>query len=271
MKLFHAASKINTPIKLRGDTHAVLHSAYQREMGNPEHPIYGEIFHFLKLDPEADWFNLNDGEEATPTDLDEISIPNYLQPHLKRIRYTFFPKSHILVFASVNQEHRLSPDAAKNFFQQLLSEISLLHKFRIDEVNITAIPDQTPIREAFNSYSVQKLVMVINRPNPDGTDDFDEAFEESLLNEGVGKYREEKTAAKGQQIRPNSETDAKIKIAQRDGHVHLTAKDHEDNRVEIDSREKPLKHPVTYDSSLSFGEFFIGASINLLSKILSDK
>lgn len=64
---------------------AMIGSLYTDDKENPEEGLHGELYLFIKLDPSEPWFNVETKEPASAEDVEAISIPTHLLPHLRRI------------------------------------------------------------------------------------------------------------------------------------------------------------------------------------------
>lgn len=267
-EVFSKAFALHRQIGIRGETRALLGSCYNLESGNITSPITGEIFTFLEIDKDNDWFDIAKGEQATDRQTEEVTIPDNLRPHLKRVRYVFFPKKHMFIY--VREDSKLgiiSPASMEYFLNSLLNDPKVLENKKFHEVEIRLVQDKAAIDEILSTLSIDRLTIKIRLPNGDGPLDAMAAIEEEMNEQNLIEYTTIQKAKKGEKIDPNERTVALMEKAVTDGSVEAVGRDENGLAKSINTQSKPLVEPVRYDGKSAYLDFFINAAMALLGKI----
>lgn len=266
-KLFYSAKGLMQTIKVWGDTHALLCSAYRMEE-LVEPTITGEIFTFLEIDTQQDWFDILKGEVATEKQTKEVVIPQNLRPHLKRIRYVFFPKAHMLVYTRDDMNGSISPSRMEYFLTHLLNDNRILEGAPYQEVGVRLVQDRQSLEWIFQHLRVERLDITIKRPNGDTAGDAEQSVEEELEDQNIEEYFVSQKAENGKVLKPNKRTQRMMQEATINGHVEAKGLDKDDLPRSINTTERPLVEPVYYDSESPYLDFVVRAASDLLQKIL---
>ena len=141
VKLFQDALNMQFLV-VQGEVHGViLGTLYGVDDGVEKNEISGEIYRFIRVDPNEPWFNTSTGKQASGDDLREIKIPENMLAHMQRIPFIFYPQEHELWFISRDRKDRLSAKAAERFFSALFTATVAANNY--PDVAVTALPAAT--------------------------------------------------------------------------------------------------------------------------------
>jgi hypothetical protein len=146
-----------------GSVHGgMLGSLYGSTTENAQNELTGEFYRFLKLDPDEPWFNAQTKEAASPDDLEALSIPQHLLPHLQRIPFLFKPSTHRLFLVAKDRQDNLSTGTAKQLLESLFAP--LVEEGLFPPVEITVEPEKDALDEILGLKSLEHLVIELIPP-----------------------------------------------------------------------------------------------------------
>jgi len=266
-QLFFAAKELRQMIKIWGDTHALLRSAYKLE--EYKTPIItGEIFTFLEIDLNQPWFDILKGEEATDKQTHEVKIPENLRPHLKRIRYVFFPDSHIFVYTRDDSANgRISPKSMGELLASLLNDNRILANAAFQAVDVRLVQDSKSLDWIFENLRVERLDITIRKPNGDTGGDAEESVEKELEEQNLEEYFVSQKAEKGKAIKPNARTRRLLNEATINGQVEAKGLDKDDITQTKNTSAHPLVEPFVFEAKRPYIEFIVESGKALVEKI----
>jgi len=248
VELFRKATKIKTPINLRGDEAAILGPMDFKTYKAPKDHISGEIYKFLNIDETAQWFNTLKNEPATDEETSSIVIPKELRPNLKTIEFVFHPHDHKLFFINKDRHHTLSPQLAEKFFQQLFDLVC--DKSDIPTVTVTAVPEKESIEEIFRIPTLRKIEITLARPNPDDFQAQERKFLKKLEKQNAKRIETALVALPGKSLKPDEETKILAEVAASNGKVIGYGLDSHGKSVIESTKDKPMNTPYTVDSEI---------------------
>lgn len=225
-----------------GSLHAVmLGTLYRPKEHGRTLLISGEIYRFVKLDPDQPWFNVERKEPATEEDVGSINIPGHLLPHLQRIPFAFNARRHQLWYVSKDQKDSLAPATATKFLQVLLQTTALHHDF--PEVSVTAVPEETSVDEILSLPGLEYLRIELVRPNPDAAESAEERWLRRLEEQNTTKAKLELIHSRNQVLEPNAETREMASVAANNGMVYGRGRTADGLPIEDSTKAKPMiKH-----------------------------
>lgn len=233
----------------QGELHGLLLGSLTVADGaSAKNEITGEIYRFVKIDPNDPWFDLRTRKQATETEVEQINIPSHLLAHMQRIPFVFYPTEHELWFIAKDKKANLGPLAAEKFFEELLAATAA--ELRFPEVSVTALPDKNALKTIFKLPELHKLILDFKRPNPDDAGDMEAIFEERMASQNIRGRREELTAPTGESIKPDAQTRAEARVAARNGKVVGYGKDAEGVKIEASTADHPAKFFVKVRSAI---------------------
>lgn len=248
VELFKDAKKLNYLVRLGSLHGAILGSIYPPKDGNPSSELTGEIYRFVKLDPNEPWFNVETSDVASDDEVGRINIPGHLLPHLQRIEFVFKPDVHELWFVSQDRKDRMGPQAAAKYFQYLFD--ALVVTGRYPEIEVTALPDAATLDQMLSMSTLEKITIELKRPNADDASKDEAKWLKRLERQGIRKQTTELVAAKGSFITPDTETQTLAAVASRNGNVSIVGRDAAGLRVEESTHERPLVMTALVDSEI---------------------
>lgn len=246
ISLFKDAKKLKQLVRLGSLHGAMLGSLHTGRSESKTKELTGEIYRFVKLDPNEPWFNVETSDVATDDDVGAIKIPEHLLPHLQRIEFVFKPEVHELWFVSQDRKDRMGPKFAAAFFQQLFDRLVISGRY--PDIEVTPLPDKDSLEEMMSSSTLEKITIELKRPNADDAGGDEAKWLKRLERQKARKITTEIVAAKGEFITPDEETQALAKVAARNGNVSITGRDPAGLKVEESTREKPMAISEYVDS-----------------------
>jgi hypothetical protein len=210
--------------------------------------VSGEIFRFVKLDPNEPWFNAATQEAASPEELRNVSIPEHLLPHLQKIPFVFYANSHRLYFVSRDRTTRLGPAAVKTFLEAALGNPGIESLF--PDVHVTVVPDSETLEKIFSMHTLERLTIELTRPNPDDGDDDEARWMDRLQRQNSRKLKVELTAGRHESLAPDNETRSLAVVAASNGKVFAEGRDVFGIKQRESTIEKPLLESAQVDSEL---------------------
>jgi hypothetical protein len=268
VNLFHSARKLKRDIPIRGETHGRLGTSIDLD-DYSEPLVTGDIYTYLELNINDPWFNTRTGEAADTTQTQEVQIPDYLRPHLKQLRYVFFPKTHLFVFVQHDTgKHRgtLGVNSMSDFLTELLNDPRLLEKTDFKKVEVRSVQDRKSLAWIFSKLKVEQLEITIRRPNGDSSGDAKKSVEEELEEQNLEEYFVKQTAEKGKGIKPNENTGRLLNEAMTNGGVKAKGRDTDDKMQTVNTQSKPLLEPIEISSKKPYAESVIQASFEFAKK-----
>lgn len=230
-----------------------LHGVMLGSIGRPRdygrtQLLSGEIYRFVKLDPDQPWFNVEKKEPATDEDVDAIKIPNHLLPHLQRIPFIFNARRHKLWYVSRDQANSLAPATATRFLSQLLQTTAVQHDF--PEVSVTAVPESTSVEEILGLPGLEYLKIELVRPNPDDGESAEERWLRRLEEQNTTKAKLELFHARNQVLEPDAETKVMAEVASTNGVVFGRGRTADGLPVEDSTADRPMLRHEFVDSNI---------------------
>jgi hypothetical protein len=232
-----------------GSVHGgMIGSLYGANAASAEKELTGDLYRFLKLDPNEPWFNAQTKEAASPDDLEALSIPQHLLPHLQRIPFLFKPATHRLFLVSKDRKDSLSAGSAKQLLDGLFAPLAVEGLF--PPVEITVEPEKDALDEILGLKSLEHLVIELVPPNPDDGDEIEKKLKERLKKQNVRKQTVQLDAERNQSIKPDADTVALAKVAASNGKVTATGHDASGLKQELSTVDKPLRERVLHDPNV---------------------
>jgi len=238
VKLFKDARKMECFSKMSKDKAGLIAKVnYQDKSKGKTSPITGDLYRFSHIDTNGNWFNTLTNQHAEEDELDAVNIPEHLKPNSSRFSYLFFPESHVLFYESYYDGHTLGSQSALKLIEGVLNDERLVKKYGV--VDVTIIPCKENLSEALSIPSMNKLTMLIKRPNPDGL----KKAEQKVLNrfnaQNIAKYKHELVAVPGISLEPDEDTKTLANIAAKNGSVGVIGRDQQDHPIEYKTENHP--------------------------------
>lgn len=244
--LFETLFKQNKKINIGNNTSAKINRLWAIHEDNPLEGFIGEIIKYNDI-AEDGWVNIETGKSAEQDELDAIQIPDDLKPNGKTFYFVFFPKTHILVSEIRDKDGAFSPKMQEKFFKLLFTSKTLLEKF--NAIDITIFPDTSAISHILESKTLKKLELIIQRPNPNDFEGFEEDFLAEMESQKAKVFEKKLIAQDRQYLKPNEITKKQIQIAADNGKIIYTDVDPETGLLNRDksTSETPFIERDKYD------------------------
>ncbi len=209
--------------------------------------IFGRIYEFDQIDPNAPWFNVEKNEVATKDEIAKITIPAELKPNLAFFEYVFYPKTHRLYFITSYSNESLSPRYVEKLFLRLVGLPVIMKDF--GKVEVTVLPDISQLDKILSIHRLAKLTIDVVKPNPDDNADAEEEVFSRLEQENARRIIQVLVAEPHESLVPNEDTKLLAKVAAIDGNgkVEAVGFNEAGEKVEESTTKIPWKEPVSYD------------------------
>ncbi len=252
VKLFQDAKRFRCLSRISKDKSGIIASAmYLNKDKGKTSPLTGDIYRFTDIDLKGSWFNFETNEHAKDNELDSVNIPENLKPNSSRFSYIFFPESHILFYESYYDGHSLGNKSALKLIEGVLNNEKLVEKYGV--IDVTVIPSKEKLKEAMSIYDMNKLTMLVKRPNPDDHSSAEEEVLKRLASQNVKEYRHQLIAVSGESIKPDNETTILTLVASNNGYVTVNGKNEDGIPVEYKTTDHPWTDVDYYDPDIQTG------------------
>jgi hypothetical protein len=233
-----------------GELHrAMIGEFYPANQSNPLEGFFGEIYKFVKIDPNEPWFNTQTHEKATDDETEKINIPAHLLPHLHKIPFFLNPNKHFLWFVKRDRNIRLGVDVAKRLFERLIADF--VNKKLFPNVVITPLSDAAELERMLRIPSMKKIFIELKRPNSDDGVSEEERWQKRLSNQNAEKIEFRMSALAHDSICPDDETKTLARIAARNGKVIVSGYNADGTKIEQSTESYPLVEQVVLDENIT--------------------
>ncbi len=248
-QLFREAKKLRCVSRMAKDKAGLIASThyYDKSKGKTS-AITGDLYRFSQIDLEGSWFNTETNQHAEDDELEGVNIPEHLKPNSSRFSYLFFPESHILFYESYYDGHSLGTQSVLKLIEGVLNNPVLMDKYGI--IDVTVIPSKEGLSKALSIPRMDKLTMLVKRPNPDNHDNAERKVLKRLNAQNISKYKHEMVSIPGSSITPDEDTKTLAKVAARNGSVEVKGRDAQDHPVEYKTQNHPWKTNEYYDPNV---------------------
>lgn len=210
--------------------------------------LSGEIYRFVKIDPDQPWFNADTKEPASEEDVGAINIPGHLLPHLQRMPFVFNARRHQLWYVSRDQANSLAPATAAKFLDVLLQTTA--NKLNFPEVSVTVVPEKTSVDEILSLPGLEYLKIELVRPNPDDGESAEERWLRRLEEQHTTKAKLELFHARNETLTPDEETREMASVAANNGVVVGRGRTADGLPVEESTKDRPMLRPEYVDTNI---------------------
>ncbi len=253
--LFEEIFSKKLEIKLRGSSYAEPKS-YKQDDG----VLIGSIFKYVNIDPNKPWLDKNQGKEIVDEEGNPIpqTEPN-LSPNCTEVHFIFNLKHHRLIFIS----DEISPNTINDFFNKTFERLGISM-----QVSSTIEQSMEQLEDILNIPYLRRLDIFVNIPNPDDYDGLDHQLEARLKRINASSV-EETYRSKNDNLKPDEETKAMMKLATSNGSVYATGTDENFEKINLSTEDKPMLFNITYNhESETFWDKFKSGSALFLEEIL---
>ncbi|PYB87187.1 DUF4747 family protein [Pseudomonas fulva] len=241
VKFLTALKNHRLAVKVRGDDALMIGSCIKSEDGSH---YYGEIYKYLNLDANADWFNVESMSAASKKDVGTVVIPENLKPHFKKYPYVFFPYKHRLFFVAKTGGDTLAPSLLKKFLEGA-AESELMAEF--GRLTVTVEPKKGSTDELFKLPRLSKIELEIYKPNPDDHAGLDLEIQERLNNIHAKKEVVIYVEDDSEGLKPDDRLKALASVAASNGKVAVKGRNAQNDVVSLSTENSPLYEPVSFN------------------------
>ncbi len=214
--------------------------------------VFGRIYRFDQIDPDAQWFNVVSNVAATSEELSEIKIPPSLKPNLVMFNFVFHPVGHWLYFETVADRASLGPTTVKRFFEALFSAPEIIEQF--GKVDATIVPEHEQLDRILTLPGLSKLTIDVKRPNPDDLANEDQKVFARFDAMGARRLYQQYTAERGESIKPDDEVRLMARVASHNGSVQGVGMSAAGDRLLESTVDHPWRDTIRYDPDVELRE-----------------
>lgn len=245
--LWKALFSLRRPVMDRTGIALLLGQARHFKIGERE-GIAGEIYRFVRINPEDPWYN---SETGLPADQEEVAesvlIPDHLLPNLQRCAYFFDLKSHRLYFESKHLGISFGPQTIERFLNRLVSNPRI--KSRFGDVVIQYATESEQIEWMLSWPSLRYIEIWRELPNS-GEEDEEEVLAGMLRRNTKREGSTYVKKAGAETIEVDEKIRAEAAVATEDGSVTVKGTGPSGER-RASSKDAPVRLPYAYDPNIT--------------------
>jgi hypothetical protein len=264
IELFTDVIKLKKKAAIRGDIYGSL-SKFNYIDSNKLNGFKGYIFKFLNVNPDEPWFDVEQEKAADSRMIQEVEVLKKIKPHFSFFMYYFFPKKHRFIFTSYYDQKSISPNSVARFLENLFYEPEIIEKY--GEVDVIVEPSVEGLEKIFAITTIERLELVITKPNPDDHEDAEQKLLKRLGKLKAKQLREEYVSERRESIVPDNELKILSKIAASNGYVIASGRNLEGRPVRESTIEHPFLDPVYYRNDEDPNAVFIAGAKDALDKV----
>jgi len=232
-------------VKTRGETHVAI-----TELDDIDYKsdfVSGIISKFSRIDPNADWFDIENFEPVSEDDAPVID--KNLYPNYKPFFFLFNVKKHIFVFEQYGEYGTLGHNTALKFFQIASKNPGLQKEFNVLDVDL--VKDTSTLKRLLDYARLKRLKIELRRPNPDF---LDEETRQDIVERMESEHARKDTriieAMPGESLDPTDETLAEAEMAIDNGEVVAFGQNEQGTSETRSSMQFPHEEKERYDPDL---------------------
>jgi sporulation protein YlmC with PRC-barrel domain len=244
--LFKELNKNKNGIKILGQYYGQLSNI---DINIDEGYIQGEIYRYTEINKNAPWLNIIEhsqilDEEGKPKSL----VEEHFKPNSKKIYFYFIIKHHRLVF----DKKEISPKSIKNFFENLIANTNISKELDINKQSIKITVEQSAesLEKILKLHHINKIDLVIHRPNPDDlSDDLENGMKLRLENMNADTYMET-IKSEHASIEPDDILKQYMNVARSNGKVEVRGRNEAGKSITESTESHPLEVKTSYNQNI---------------------
>lgn len=244
--LFKELNKNKNGIKILGQYYGQLSNI---DINIEEGYIQGEIYRYTEINKNAPWLNIIEhsqilDEEGKP----KLLVEEHFKPNSKKIYFYFIIKHHRLVF----DKKEISPKFIKNFFENLIANTNISKKLDINKQSIKITVEQSAesLEKILELHHINKIDLVIHRPNPDDlSDDLENGMKLRLENMNADTYMET-IKSEHSSIEPDEILKKYMNVARSNGKVEVRGRNEAGKSITESTESHPLEVKTSYNQNI---------------------
>ena len=244
-KLLQTSYVARLHAKVQGERWGMISQLYNLPSNLGVSGLQGVISTFTHLDKNLPWFNENTTDDATPSELGEIRVPDHLQPNHRRCNFVLDDDNHLLIFESSPGRGGISPNSMVRFLNLLFSDERVFRLF--GKVQLTLVPDPDSVESILRWDAIKTLIIRVTKPNPGdfSEEDFEE-IEKRLSDQNADRVEQVLHAEENKYLRPDEQTKTFARIASENGFVEARGAGQKKSTKSL----KPLVKKEPYDPDI---------------------
>ncbi|HHE3620746.1 TPA: DUF4747 family protein [Pasteurella multocida] len=200
------------------DTHAACIGELSTDKEyNGQRYFLGQIYKYAKIDINRDCLNTKTKKVATEEEKKALVVPKHLRPHFIKIPFLFIPKGHRFYIQTKHKDDSFGITKAKKVLEKLVQNKKIFEKF--GGIEITIQPDSQKVDELLNRKDIDKLILEIVRPNPDGIKGVEASLYKKMKKRNLKKQRIEYITVRDEHLNVDEELKMEARVAASNGKV----------------------------------------------------
>lgn len=265
IELFKDAIALKSIVPIRGAIHGSLSKFNYLDPKDKTRGFKGNIYKFLNIDPNQPWFDVENEKVADTEVLKGISAIKNMKPNLSSFMYYFAPLKHRIFFTTYYDKKGISAKSIGNFFTNLFYEPSIIEKY--GEVEVIIEPSTDKLDKIMKMSKIDKLELVISRPNPDDHGEAERKLLERLGRLNAKKLSEQYESISHETLKPDSDLLVLSKIAASNGYVKASGRDDSGKKIYESTLAHPLEESAWYTDNENPNDIFVLSSNKILDSI----
>ncbi len=246
INLFKELNKNKNGIKISGQYYGQLNRI---EINTEEGYILGKIYRYTEINKNAPWLNIKENSQILDEDGNpKALVEEHLKPNSKEIYFYFIINNHRLVF----DKGVISPKFIKNFFENLISNTEFPKEIDINKQSIKITIEQSAesLEKILKLHHINKIDLVINRPNPDDFyDDLENGMKLRLERMHADMYMQT-IKSEHASIEPDDILKKYMDVARSNGKVEVRGRNESGKSVTESTEYHPLEVKTSYNQNI---------------------
>ena len=263
--LFEDLLELKRRTKIRGDVYGSISRFNYIDPKNKILGLKGYIFKYLNIDPNEPWFDVENEKVVDCATMQGVEVLKTVKPHFSFFMYYFIPRYHRLFFTTYHNSKSISPNSIAKFFTNMFYHPDLIEKY--GEVDVIIEPSIDGLEKIFAINTIERLELVISKPNPDDHEEAEGKLLRRLRNINARSLKEEYVSERKESIKPDEELLVLSKIAASNGYVYASGKDVDGKSVEESTLQHPLQENIWYSADENPHDVFVVGANRMLDDI----
>ncbi|OGU16789.1 MAG: hypothetical protein A2076_07180 [Geobacteraceae bacterium GWC2_53_11] len=264
IELFEELVNMKRRVPIRGDIYGSLSTFNFLDVNDKVKGFKGYIFKYLNINPNEPWFDVEQQKVVEP--MQQVEVLKTLKPHFSFFMFYFIPKKHRVFFTTYYDSKSISPNSIAKFFTNLFYHPDIISKF--GEVDVIVEPSIDGLERIFAINTLEKLELVVTKPNPDDHEEEEQKLLRRLGNIKAKRLKQEYVSESRESIQPDNDLRVLSKIAASNGYVYASGKDLAGKHVEESTQLHPFQENLWYSRDENAHDIFVRGADRMLSDII---
>jgi Domain of unknown function (DUF4747) len=209
-----------------------------KAVGNENSLLQGQLVVWTDIDEDQPGIDKRKLSQVKLADMD-FSVPENLGFNSRVFVYVFNTATHVMAIETRNEfGQTISPTRAKRIFDRLLSPPIL--GLDAEMVEVTVIPEDDALSQVLGLARLDRVDILVKRPNPDDISDVAAAVMADLLEQNAKSEERILSRASGTDgIELNDENMIRARVAANNGYVSSAGRDEDGEPDKRSTKEYP--------------------------------